>query len=103
MKRVVIISVISILSLKVFEQKLKEQSRHMGWVRAAVYSPEKQAHLIWLLKIVIATLQTASSKGKLFSFVPEFYLEALVELTTALRNHFHPTVPLEGVEGNFFY
>lgn len=71
----------------------------MAWVRAAVFSPEKQAQLVWLLKIVISTLQAASAKGKLFSFVPEFYLDALVELTTALKNFFHPTVPINNVEG----
>ncbi|XP_075216165.1 E3 ubiquitin-protein ligase RNF123-like isoform X2 [Lycorma delicatula] len=86
-------------TVEVFQQKLKEQSRHMAWVRAAVYSPEKQAHLVWLLKIVISTLQTASAKGKFLSFVPEFYLDVLVELTTALKNHFHPTVPIENIEG----
>ncbi|XP_022196553.1 E3 ubiquitin-protein ligase RNF123 isoform X2 [Nilaparvata lugens] len=84
-------------SIEVLEEKLTEMSRHMAWVRAAIFSPEKQAELAWLLRIVIRTLQGASSKGKLLSFVPEFYLDTLIELTTALRSLFCPTVPIDNI------
>ncbi|RZF38962.1 hypothetical protein LSTR_LSTR003705 [Laodelphax striatellus] len=84
-------------SILVFEEKLTEMSRHMAWVRAAIFSPEKQEELTWLLRIVICTLQRASAKGKLLSFVPEYYLDTLIELSTALRSLFHPTVPIDNI------
>ncbi|XP_067001612.2 E3 ubiquitin-protein ligase RNF123 isoform X2 [Anabrus simplex] len=83
----------------VFEQKLSEQARHMSWVRAAVYSPEKQSHLAWLLRVVLNTLKRASQEGQLFSFVPDFYLDSLIELSAALRTYVHPTAAVENIEG----
>ncbi|CAG2053321.1 unnamed protein product [Timema podura] len=84
---------------QVFEDKLMEQSRHMAWVRAAVFSPEKQSHLAWLFRVVLQTVKLSSQEGQLFSFVPDFYLEALVELCTALRTYLHPTCPIDNIEG----
>nr|QVD39346.1 E3 ubuquitin-protein kinase RNF123 [Schistocerca gregaria] len=87
-------------SRQVFETKLMEQARHMAWVRGAVYSPEKQGHLVWFLRILLQSLKKASGEGNLFSFVPDFYLETVVEVCTALRSYLHPTAPLEQVEGS---
>jgi len=81
----------------IFSKKLSEQARHMAWIRAAVYSEEKQAQLAWLLKVVTLTLQTASQQGNMFSFVPDFYLEALSDLSVSLRAHMHPTAPIENI------
>ncbi|KAL6259247.1 hypothetical protein P5V15_009166 [Pogonomyrmex californicus] len=82
---------------EVFNKKLSEQARHMAWIRAAVYSEEKQAQLAWLLKVVTLTLQTASQQGNMFSFVPDFYLETLSDLCVSLRAHVHPTAPIENI------
>ena len=84
-------------TLEIFNKKLTEQARHMAWVRAVVYSEEKQERLAWLLKIVMLTLKNASENGNLFSFVPEFYLEVLADLITGLKNHIHPTVPIQNI------
>ena len=83
--------------MKVFDLKLSEQARHMAWVRAAVYTDEKQLQLSWLLKSVLSTLKAASEEGNMFSFVPDFYLEALTDLSLSLRSHVHPTVPIEKI------
>ncbi|PSN30203.1 hypothetical protein C0J52_21037 [Blattella germanica] len=85
---------------EVFEQKLNEQSRHMAWVRAAVYSTDKQSHLAWLLRVILQTVKLASQEGQLFAYVPDFYLDSLVEICAALRTYVHPTAPLENIEGN---
>lgn len=84
-------------SIEAFELKLQEHSRMMAWIRAAVYTPEHQENLVWLLRIVLQTLEMASMRENLFSFVPDFYLDVLVELSVALRTYFHPTVPLEEI------
>ncbi|KYN31177.1 hypothetical protein ALC56_14445 [Trachymyrmex septentrionalis] len=81
----------------IFNTKLSEQARHMAWIRAAVYSEEKQAQLAWLLKVITLTLQMASQQGNMFSFVPDFYLETLSDLSVSLRAHMHPTVPIENI------
>lgn len=84
-------------SIEAFELKLQEHARIIAWIRAAVYTPEYQENLVWLLRIVLQTLQMASRRENLFSFVPDFYLDVLVELSVCLRTYFHPTVPLEEI------
>ncbi|KAK0098177.1 hypothetical protein PV326_010611 [Microctonus aethiopoides] len=86
-------------TIGVFNTKLSEQSRHMAWIRAAVYSKEKQSQLAWLLKVVVLTLRKASEEGNMFRFVPDFYLEALADLSVGLKNHLHPTAPIEMISG----
>lgn len=66
----------------------------MAWIRAAVYTSTKQADLIWLLRAILITLRKASREGEFFTFVPDFYIDSLVEISTALRTYFDPTVPL---------
>lgn len=84
-------------AVSVFDTKLAEQARHMAWVRAAVYSKEKQAQLAWLLRVVTLTLASASEEGNMFSFVPDFYLEAMTDLSVGIRNHVHPTAPIDEI------
>ncbi|XP_017884419.1 E3 ubiquitin-protein ligase RNF123-like isoform X2 [Ceratina calcarata] len=83
--------------INIFNVKLIEQSRYMAWIRAAVYSEEKQLQFAWLLRAIAATLTSASLEGNMFSFVPDFYLETLADLCVGLRNHMHPTAPVERI------
>ncbi|KOC64134.1 E3 ubiquitin-protein ligase RNF123 [Habropoda laboriosa] len=84
-------------TIDVFNTKLTDQARHMVWIRAVVYSEENQSQLSWLLKVVTLTLKNASLEGNIFSFVPDFYLEALADLCVGLRNHMHPTAHIEKI------
>ncbi|XP_011504327.1 PREDICTED: E3 ubiquitin-protein ligase RNF123 [Ceratosolen solmsi marchali] len=84
-------------TIDIFKKKLTEQARHMAWVRAVVFSEEKQERIVWLLKVVLLTLTKTSESGNLFSFIPEFYLKVLADLITGLKNHIHPTVPIENI------
>ncbi|XP_053971070.1 E3 ubiquitin-protein ligase RNF123-like [Hylaeus volcanicus] len=84
-------------TINVFNTKLIEQARYMAWVRAVVYSEQKQSQLAWLLGVVTFTLKNSSKEGNLFSFVPDFFLEALADLFVSLRNHMHPTVRIENI------
>ncbi|XP_015440142.1 PREDICTED: LOW QUALITY PROTEIN: E3 ubiquitin-protein ligase RNF123-like [Dufourea novaeangliae] len=86
-------------TINVFNIKLTEQARYMAWVRAVVYSKEKQLELSWLLRVITLTLKNASKERNLFSFVPEFYLEALSDVCISLRSHIHPTVRIETISG----
>lgn len=84
---------------QVFETKLFEQARFMAWVRAAIFSREKQRHLSWLLNVLVPTVKASAAESVLFSFLPEFYLDTMFEICTALRSLFHPTCPVEEIEG----
>ncbi|KAK6623954.1 hypothetical protein RUM44_010810 [Polyplax serrata] len=84
---------------QVFESKLEEQARFMAWVRAAIFSQEKQRQLSWLLNVLMASVKASSNEGVLFSFLPEFYLDSLFEICSALRVLFHPTCPVEDIDG----
>ncbi|XP_046387656.1 E3 ubiquitin-protein ligase RNF123-like isoform X2 [Ischnura elegans] len=114
-----------IRSVEVFERKLKSQARDLAWVKSCIFSKSKQFQVAWMLRSVLRTLQEASTpvhgvthrysrptsstcpvdeasdvenKKRLFAFVPDYYLDALVGLCTALRSYFHPTAPIEDVE-----
>ncbi|CAL7948841.1 unnamed protein product [Xylocopa violacea] len=83
--------------IDVFNAKLIEQGRHMAWIRAAVYSEEKQSQFAWLLNVVALTLTNASLEGNMFSFVPDFYVAALANLCIGLRSHIYSTAPIEKI------
>lgn len=80
-------------SRRVFVEKLEEQARQQAWVLAAVHSPQKYSHLTGLMRVILETLKAASSEGELFAFVPDFYVDSLTELCTAMRLYF--TTPPE--------
>ncbi|XP_043487936.1 E3 ubiquitin-protein ligase RNF123-like isoform X1 [Polistes fuscatus] len=82
-------------TLRVYEKKLCELSRQMVWVRATVFSEQKVAQIGWFLNVVATTLCLAGKEGNMFSFVPEFYLEALSDLCKAVRTEIHPIMPLQ--------
>lgn len=58
-------------SIEIFTNKLEEQSRHMAWVKGAVFTKERQNQIYKLLKVVLNTLRLASAEGNLFTFVPD--------------------------------
>lgn len=68
-------------------------------VRATVFSSDKQSHLAWLLRVILQTVKLASKEGQLFAYVPDFYIDSLVEICAALRTYVHPTSPLENIDG----
>lgn len=68
-------------------------------VRAVVCSADKQSQLAWLLRVVLQTVKQASQEGQLFAYVPNFYLDSLIEICAALRTYVHPAAPLENIEG----
>ncbi|KAK3886649.1 hypothetical protein Pcinc_009204 [Petrolisthes cinctipes] len=78
-------------SRQVFVGRLEEQAQQQAWVMAALHSPHKYSHLATLTSIILASLKAASAEGELFRFVPDFYVDSLTELCTALRLYF--TVP----------
>ena len=52
---------------------------------------DKQEDVFWLLKSVLKTLMVSSAEDKLFTFVPDFYVEACTNAYNAIRGYIHPT------------
>ena len=44
-------------------------------------------------------MKLTSKEGELFAYVPDYYLDALVETCTALGTYVHPTAPIENIAG----
>ncbi|KAL1450651.1 hypothetical protein WDU94_002990 [Cyamophila willieti] len=81
---------------EVCRNNIDMQGRHVAWILSAIYSPEKRLQFDWLLRTVLRTLEEASlEKSRLFSFVPCFYVETMVSLTSIMRTHFDPLVPIQ--------
>uniref|UniRef100_A0A1B6D141 B30.2/SPRY domain-containing protein n=1 Tax=Clastoptera arizonana TaxID=38151 RepID=A0A1B6D141_9HEMI len=75
-------------SLLVFETKVDYLSRKMAWIHSVIFSSSNESNLLWLLTAVLKTLKLASQDGDFFAFIPEFYIETLIEMSFALRNYF---------------
>jgi len=44
-------------------------------------------------------MKLASKEGELFAYIPDYYLDSLVEICTALYTYLHPTAPIDNIEG----
>lgn len=57
-------------------------------LNSCVFTYERRQDIIWLLKIILQTLDSSSSSGCLFSYLPQYYLVTCLNLCTALRFYF---------------
>ncbi|XP_055716688.1 E3 ubiquitin-protein ligase RNF123 [Phlebotomus papatasi] len=74
----------------IFAKRSMELARKQAWYRSVALGAHRRDLLCWLLKLIFDTLQTASSQGVLFSFVPETYINVLpILLDTVLDFSFH--------------
>ncbi|KAK3585943.1 hypothetical protein CHS0354_038485 [Potamilus streckersoni] len=81
----------------VFLEKITEQARQMAWVIAVIYSESKQEDVAWLLGVAMKTVEKASMYKQLFQYMPEFYIEIVINTYNALKNYFHPTSSMEQI------
>ncbi|XP_018914363.2 E3 ubiquitin-protein ligase RNF123 [Bemisia tabaci] len=84
----------------ILEKQICEQSRHMAWVRGVLYSDTKQSHIIWLLHVMITSVMNASATGPLYGFVPEYYLETIIQMMSVLKDYIYPSLPPEKILGH---
>ena len=54
---------------------------------------------MWLWKVALKTVEKASEFKLLFQYMPEFYIEIVLNAYNALKNYFHPTMSLDSIEG----
>ena len=55
--------------------------------------------MAWLWKVALKTVEKASEFKLLFQYMPEFYIEIVLNAYNALKNYFHPTMSLDSIEG----
>lgn len=78
-------------SKRVFLQESTNCARHMAWVSILIFTEEKQNDVHWMLQCIISSAQRGATKGSLFEFTPEFYMDAAINAFHGLRHYFHPT------------
>ncbi|XP_074594446.1 kip1 ubiquitination-promoting complex subunit 1 [Brevipalpus obovatus] len=72
-------------SIKILEKDLLIRARQLALVNSTILTTSKRADIYWLLKILLNTLDQASSCGYLFSFIPDYHIESCMNLCYAIR------------------
>lgn len=76
------------LTESVLKEELLSKSRQLGWLNSTALTPSKRADVSWLLAVVLNTLTDSSSSEMAFSFIPDIYVEACLNMCLALRSLF---------------
>nr|XP_032524204.1 E3 ubiquitin-protein ligase RNF123-like [Danaus plexippus plexippus] len=112
-------------SKAVYEEKLNTSALQMGWVIGAIWTRQRQlelakhfagalhslriasdpdyaAHARWELQIAecfifLSTATAPEFTESLFAFIPEYHVDAMLELCNTLRLYMHPTVPVQNI------
>ncbi|KAJ4966187.1 hypothetical protein NE237_018036 [Protea cynaroides] len=80
-------------SRNVYREELIDCVRQCAWYRISLSSQWKQRGMYATCKWIVELLLVLSKMDSLFIYVPEFYLEALVDCFHALRRSDPPFVP----------
>lgn len=78
-------------TISVLETKIVSYSRQLIIINSSELNEPKKANMFWLMKLLLNTLEHASSCGHLFSFIPDYFLETAISLFSAIRFYF--TIP----------
>ena len=84
-------------SKQVLKKKVVENSRQLSWLIAVVFSKEKQEDVHWLLRCSLATMRKAIAHGNAYSFIPEYYIDVVLDAYKALTRFFAFVTPFEGI------
>lgn len=63
----------------------------------------KQEDLAWLLGVTLRTMEKASNYGQLFQYIPEFYVETVLQSMYALHCYFNPIINVEEIRGKLVF
>ena len=62
---------------------------------------EKQSDVHWMLNCIMSSIQNGATRGPLFEFTPEFYMDAAINAFHGLRHYFHPTTNFNDIPGMY--
>ena len=75
-------------SKAVLEKNYLIRGHQYALLNSIVFAYDRRQDIIWLLKIILQTLDTSSSSGCVFGYLPHYYLVTCLNLCTALRFYF---------------
>ncbi|RID48062.1 hypothetical protein BRARA_I04608 [Brassica rapa] len=78
---------------KSYKEEVMECVRHSAWFRISLFSRWKQRGMYALCMWVVQLLLILSKMDSVFVYIPEFYLESLVDCFHVLRKSDPPFVP----------
>ncbi|KAF7840013.1 E3 ubiquitin-protein ligase RKP [Senna tora] len=76
-----------------YREEVMDCVRHCAWYRIALFSRWKQRGMYAMCMWVVQLLLVLSKMDSVFIYIPEYYLEALVDCFHALRKSDPPFVP----------
>ncbi|XP_053210513.1 E3 ubiquitin-protein ligase RNF123-like isoform X2 [Panonychus citri] len=79
-------------TIQVLEKEFLTRARQMALINSTVLTSSKRADIYWLLKLLLNTLDHASSCSYLFSFIPDYHIESCLNLSYAIRFYFGSTI-----------
>lgn len=56
-----------------------------------------------MLQCILSSVERGATKGPLFEFTPEFYMDAAINAFHGLRHYFHPTTNFNDIPGTIFF
>ena len=60
---------------------------------------EKQNDVHWMLQCILSSVERGATRGPLFEFTPEFYMDTAINAFHGLRHYFHPTTNFNDIPG----
>lgn len=95
-----------------FRSKIKEDLNTLHFLqhlsssfsqRPSTFLQEKQGDVHWMLQCILSSVERGATKGPLFEFTPEFYMDAAINAFHGLRHYFHPTTNFNDIPGTIFF
>ncbi len=83
-------------SKEVLQTKVVENSRQLAWLIAVVFSKEKQEDVHWLLRCGLSTMKRAIPFEAAYSYIPESYVDVVLDAYKSLTRFFSFVIPFEG-------
>ncbi|XP_025196504.1 E3 ubiquitin-protein ligase RNF123-like [Melanaphis sacchari] len=86
------------LALKDIEKKVCLSMRHIAWLKSLIFVATNEQILEWILTIISHTLKYCSDiEDELFRFVPDFYIDNLLELAVILPDYTNITQKFDDI------
>ena len=76
-------------SKAVLEKNYLIRGHQYALLQNVVFTYDRRQDIIWLLKIILQTLDSSSSSGCIFSYLPHYYLVTCLNLCISLRFYFN--------------
>ena len=73
----------------ILEKETLGRTHQYALLNSIIFTCDRRQDIMWLLKLILQTLDNASTSGCVFSYLPHYYLVTCLNLCTALRFYFN--------------